>query len=378
IKTIPQILYTNENIVIQAFGTFTQYYIVFNYDQLVRIINKDKINQSDNPKTLDTILIHELGHIRSGDVWKLGLSEKILKIILIYSILQLLLIFGNKYNLSSLLLLSPPERALFIFGWVGFVAFILLSIYILCTIGNLREYFADEIGVSQLSNYGSGFLNAALDVSIDQNEFNSLSVTSPRFLGNADTTRRSIVLKSGKYPREKIKQLVLIGGLSIGMAGFFGEDGLEILTCGIILGGLFMCFLYLLPGFSGNNRVTNYSPWQVIKIVCIFWIGITFMLLFKTLLVQLILWLNNVYPTIHVQFLLSDLQIIGLVTIYALLLVIALYGSIMIFQLFIDKFFKRSPQKIRLTYITFLSIVFGSLIFIVLDMGFKLMISLIT
>lgn len=138
LKRVPILLRIpdNENSIAITFGTFTYQYIAISDRQLESMMENN---------TFDAIILHELGHVASGDVWKVGLSIQFTK---------WLLVFETAAFIRAII--DNPDIELFFiteqfitFGGVLVAVFIFIATRILIQI---REFAADEYVLSHLGS----------------------------------------------------------------------------------------------------------------------------------------------------------------------------------------------------------------------------------
>jgi Zn-dependent protease with chaperone function len=241
---------------VQTFSSFTQQYIVLNEAELKKAEQAEAKPGKPNP--LDPILIHELAHLSNGDTWKLQLSRKIILAIFLYSLIMFLSSFANRYAIQRALLGSPIEKSAQIIDVFSFVALMLVEVYLLKVMGQVREFHADDRAknvfskedVAQSLVWSSQIWSGQAEAQIPaRGFFRGLRSIGLAFLSDIDFQReRLLALASGAQFHTVMRQVLFAAGLAVGITtSYLTTNGVELLSLGFIFGGSAIGIVYLFP-----------------------------------------------------------------------------------------------------------------------------------
>jgi hypothetical protein len=368
LKNYPQILVTNSEHTIETIGTFKYNYIIFNFQQLEKIYRADN-NRAEN-KLLDVILIHELGHIYSGDNWKTNLSKEITRNLMVFSLFLLIFSFFNKAELQSILLGSPVEKSNYIYNIVSFPIIILTLRYIISILSDSHEILADQIGNIINHDYSSNFVKAITSV------FNSEPIYGNAFIGRTGLNERFCILSTGNYPINIQRKILILGGIVIGIPlYYFYEGGGKLLSLSLPFSGLILGLYYLLPLFYEEvNKGAVIKGWQIINAALLYFLGVFSILVFRTISALLIYKVNAVHHFVIEEFIFCNIQICFFLSLYCIELFFALAISLQSLRWYSKSAQLNRLPKGKLWFLLTFVIAMGSMILVVFDTFAKLLI----
>lgn len=227
--------------VIYTFGTWRKKYIAISENGL-----------SMNRETLDIMLLHELGHIASGDIWKTGLATSYLKCFVIFIMCDFLT------SMISMPIFIPKSFSIAII-WInlGRVLSVFILIIAIRLMYQIREYAADEYIIRYIGNHSltrKSLMEFSVKTNHNNNNSNLLSKLLnwlPGYHPGIGTRIKAINDKS--ILDEQIPAFFLVLGLVIGQfTSLFGN---------VVIGRTIVGWLILIPPFCLSLTLnTNYSP----------------------------------------------------------------------------------------------------------------------
>jgi len=247
-----------------SFGTFRHQYIAISDNQLISLVKN---------KSLDAVLLHEIGHVAAGDVWKTGLSIQFTKWLFILESTKLIqAIVGN------------PLKELFtitdIFITLGGVLTSIIVLWATRILIQMREFAADEYVLSHVVD--TELINALNYSAIDRtypqdhpNSFYGKGVTglfTRMFSFHPDTSERKKAVKDKENLIALVPRMSFIFGLVIGQVTSYFSN----VSAGKILIGWMLLFgpFFLAPAIaSAYNNIRAGRFWPLVNNVTLFCLG---------------------------------------------------------------------------------------------------------
>jgi Zn-dependent protease with chaperone function len=313
----PTLLYTEKpGLPIQAFGSFRRHFIVLNKSELTAA------KEQNASMALQTMLVHELAHFKTGDIWKLQFAKQITRAVFVYSGIIALMGLGTSYALKILLLGSVGKRGDLI-ATVALFPFIMgIMVYALYLLEQIREYYADAWTERLLGK--DNVVMALLKAS----EFSPKRAMDKDWSLSFPPAQRVRVIQEHKSFLQTMRRVLFVGGLVLGSQVFSLMDGgLQILFIGNALGGTFLGVSYLLPHLTESTKAPIKSFKHVFVAASTFTAGILSFMLLRTAIQFIISTLSGVYPPIVIAQLQINLWLSLSVLVSGLILALGLVST---------------------------------------------------
>ncbi|MCL4268630.1 MAG: M48 family metalloprotease [Anaerolineales bacterium] len=278
LKKIPILLRIPDsgNSIALTFGTFTHRYVAISDRQLESMLKNN---------TFDAIILHELGHIASGDIWKVGLSIQFTKWLLVFETASFIRAVVDSPNLD---LFFITEQFITLGGMLVAV-FIFIATRILIQI---REFAADEYVISHLGSETE--LIRSLTSLMEEMHFPNVDIPnsiigsrkrgllSRLFSFHPDTRDRKSVSRKKEELDILISRMAFIFGIVVGQIASYYSN----VKSGPILIGWMMLLgpFFLTPAISSlynNNKVSRL--WMTVSSVLFFCAGSALLLVIRSL-----------------------------------------------------------------------------------------------
>lgn len=259
LQRCPTLLVTEApRVSIQAFGTFWRNFIVINRREL------DRARSLGIEDALETMFLHELAHIRHGDVWKLRWAQKIIGVFMAFSLV--LMLYGVPAYMELWCTGNPHDIWNEIAALLTYPIVVLLQMIMLKLLKDIREFHADA-RVVQMK--GSLAVTQALFAANrlwerevkpkEQREWRGLinlrSALGLGFLGSTKSAAlRLDALRGSAALHRSVHWAIVTSGFAIGTSWLSKGSMLDLLSAYFIGGLLLVGVVYLLPRVGEHRR----------------------------------------------------------------------------------------------------------------------------